>query len=294
MPLVSSLPLIRHAYDHGYAIPSFGAWSLEGMEVILQVAERLQGPVLLMAGPGEFPLNSPENLAACARILSERFSVPFALHLDHGDSVAQVEQCLKAGFTSVMLDKSALPFADNIEQTRQAVAIAAPYGLPMEGELGSVGRADDTTCEGGHESTLTDPHLAAEFVQRTGIDMLAVSIGNAHGLYTVLPKFDFDRLAIIRKTVSVPLVLHGGSGTPEDDLKRAIALGMAKVNVASELCKAFTTEYASQYATKKPWLPSALGPCNKAMAPVVDKWIKRVGSAGKAQAVLAKVAVEAV
>lgn len=293
MPLVSSLPLIRHAYEHGYAIPSFGVWSIEGMEVILRVAERLQAPVLLMAGPGEFPNNSPENLGAAARYHSDRFEVPFALHLDHGDSVAQVAQCLKAGFSSVMLDKSALPFAENIALTKQAVAVAAPYGLPMEGELGSVGRADDTTVEGGHESTLTDPHLAAEFVQKTGIDMLAVSIGNAHGLYKVLPKFDFERLAIIRKTVEVPLVLHGGSGTPEDDLKRAIALGMAKVNVASELVKAYTTEYAKQYETKKPWLSIALGACNQAMSPVVDKWIHRTGGVGKSKAALSKAAVEA-
>ncbi|MGH7142899.1 MAG: class II fructose-bisphosphate aldolase [Planctomycetota bacterium] len=293
MPLVNSLPLIRHAYDHGYAIPSFGVWSLEEMEVILRVAQKLQAPVLLMAGPGEFPLNSPENLGAAARWHSERCDVPFALHLDHGSSVAEVEQCASAGFTSLMLDQSALPFEENIAQTTQAAAVAARFGLPLEGELGSVGRADDTTVEGGHESSLTDPHLAAQFAERTGIDLLAVSIGNAHGLYTVLPKFDFERLAIIRRTVGVPLVLHGGSGTPEEDLKRAIGLGMAKVNVASELCRAYQTEYLKQYETKKPWLPIALAAAYQAMAPVVEKWIHRTGGVGQAKAVLAKAAVPA-
>jgi tagatose 1,6-diphosphate aldolase GatY/KbaY len=153
----------------------------------------------------------------------------------------------------------------------------------VEGEIGSVGKVDDSTVEGGESSTLTDPAEAARYAELTGVDALAVSIGNAHGIYTKLPVFDFDRLEKIRRAISIPLVLHGGSGTQPEYIKRAIQLGMVKINVASELCKAFRESYAAEHANgRMGWLPTVLGSARKPMAEVIAKWLVLCGAAGKA------------
>ena len=276
--------LLRPAYEGGYAVPSFCAWNAEVTETILQVASDLRAPVILMSGPGEFPLNSPETLARITRVLVEAYNIPVALHLDHGDSPELVRTCLKAGYTSVMLDYSTRPFDENVAALKQAVAMAHPLGMTVEGEIGSVGKVDNSTVEGGDDSTLTDPAEAARYAELTGVDALAVSIGNAHGIYTRLPVFDFERLEQIRRAVRVPLVLHGGSGTQPEYIRKAVALGMAKINVASELCQAFRDTYAEQHAGgRKGWLPTMLGAARPAMAKVVERWLLLSGAAGKAK-----------
>jgi tagatose 1,6-diphosphate aldolase GatY/KbaY len=253
-------------------------------ETVLQVASDMKAPVILMSGPGEFPLNPPDTLAGVCRAVASKYSVPAALHLDHGDSPATVEQCLQAGYTSVMLDYSSRPFDENIKGMKQVVAMAHPRGVTVEGEIGSVGKVDDATVEGGNKSTLTDPAEAARFVEMVGVDALAVSIGNAHGIYTRLPVFDFDRLEKIRQAVGIPLVLHGGSGTQPEYIRKAVALGMAKINIASELCKAFRDTYAEQHGGGKTgWLPTMLGAARPAMAKVVERWINLSGAAGRAR-----------
>jgi tagatose 1,6-diphosphate aldolase GatY/KbaY len=276
--------LLRPAWAAGYAVPSFCAWNAEVTETILQVATDLQAPVILMSGPGEFPLNPPDTLGRISRAIAEKFNVPAALHLDHGDSPELVETCIKAGYTSVMLDYSLRPFDENVASLRDVVARARPRGVTVEGEIGSVGKVDDSTVEGGNTSTLTEPADAARYAEMTGVDALAVSIGNAHGLYTRLPVFDFDRLQKIRAAVGVPLVLHGGSGTQPEYIRRAVGLGMAKINVASELCKAFRDTYAGQHADGKTgWLPTLLGASKPAMAKVMERWFILCGAAGKAR-----------
>jgi tagatose 1,6-diphosphate aldolase GatY/KbaY len=247
------------------------------------VAAELKAPVILMSGPGEFGLNSPDTLGLIAHGLIKRYPVQAALHLDHGDSFEMVEECIRAGFTSVMLDYSLRPFAENVEALKQVVAKARPKGITVEGEIGCVGKVDDVTVEGGQTSTLTEPSDAARYAEMTGVDALAVSIGNAHGIYTKLPVFDFDRLEKIRRAVPVPLVLHGGSGTQPEYIKRAVSLGMAKINVASELCKAFRDSYATEHANGKiGWLPSTLAAARKPMAEVMARWFKLAGAEGKA------------
>jgi len=283
MTFVPMHHLLRPAYESRYAVPSFCAWNAEVAETILQVASDMRAPVILMSGPGEFPLNAPDTLARISCAIASKYSVPAALHLDHGDSLETVELCLKAGYTSVMLDYSTRPFDENVAGLKQVVAMAHPRGVTVEGEIGSVGKVDDSTVEGGDRSTLTDPAEAAHFVELTGVDALAVSIGNAHGIYTKLPVFDFDRLEKIRQAVAIPLVLHGGSGTQPEYIKRAVALGMAKINIASELCKAFRDTYAEQHSGgKNGWLPTVLGAARPAMAKVIERWINLSGAAGKA------------
>ena len=275
--------LLQPAWKQGYAVPSFCAWNAEVAETALQVASELKAPVILMSGPGEFGLNSPDTLSRIAHALIQKYPVRAALHLDHGDSFEMVNDCIEAGFTSVMLDYSLRPFAENVEALRKVVSIARPKGITVEGEIGCVGKVDDVTVEGGQASTLTEPSDAARYAESTGVDALAVSIGNAHGIYTKLPVFDFDRLEKIRRAVSVPLVLHGGSGTQPEYIRRAVGLGMAKINVASELCKAFRDVFAAEQAAGKPgWLPSTLAAVKAPMAEVMVKWFKLAGAEGKA------------
>ena len=275
--------LLQAAWKGGYAVPSFCAWNAEVTETILQVAARLKSPVILMSGPGEFALNPPDTLANIARVLVNKYAVPAALHLDHGDSPELVDACLAAGYTSVMLDYSTRPFDENVAALAAVVQRAHPHGVTVEGEIGCVGRADDLSVEGGKSSTLTEPADAARYAELTKVDALAVSIGNAHGIYTKLPVFDFERLEKIRKLVPVPLVLHGGSGTQPEYLRKAIGLGMAKINVASELCQAFRQTYAEAHAPGKyMWLPMALGTIRPAIASVVEKWINLCSCAGRA------------
>lgn len=274
--------LLQSALAGGYAVPSFCVWNAETMDGVLAAAADLRAPVILMGGPCEFSLLPPVAMAAVACAVARRYRVPAALHLDHGDSVALVRDCLKAGYTSVMLDYSGRPYAENAEALRAVVALARPRGVTVEGEIGAVGRADTVIDEGARASRLTEPEEAAAYARETGVDALAVAIGNAHGLYTKLPQFDFDRLAAIRAAVSIPLVLHGGSGTPAADLARAIGLGMAKVNVASELVQALRQSLLDQWgAPRNLWAPLALAEATRAVRPVVAKWIQLLGAAGK-------------
>lgn len=283
MKLLPMHELLQPAWKQGYAIPSFCAWNAEVTETALQVATELHAPVILMSGPGEFPLNPPETLGLLTRAIASKYNVPAALHLDHGDSPEMVETCIQAGYTSVMLDYSTRPFEENVAALQAVVAKAKPKGVTVEGEIGSVGKVDDSTVEGGDHSTLTDPKDAARYAEMTGVDALAVSIGNAHGIYTRLPVFDFERLAKIRSTVGVPLVLHGGSGTQPEYIRRAVSLGMAKINVASELCKAFRDTYAEEHAGgRQGWLPTMLAAARPAMAQVMERWFRLTGAAGKA------------
>src|SRR5438477_7346052 len=175
--LVPMHELLQRAWKHGYAVPSFCAWNAEVTETALQVASELHAPVILMSGPGEFPLNSPDTLARIAKSLIEKYPVPAALHLDHGDSPELVDTCIKAGYTSVMLDYSTRPFAENVAALKSVVARARPKGVTVEGEIGCVGKVDDLTVEGSEISTLTDPLDAARYAEQSGVDALAVSIG---------------------------------------------------------------------------------------------------------------------
>lgn len=281
--LIPMKTMLLDSAKRGFAVPSFCVWNAEAMTVVLRAAAECRSPVILMNGPCEFVALRPAALAECARALVRDCPVPVALHLDHADSIELVQECLDAGYTSVMLDYSAKPYAENTAALRETVKRARKTGATVEGEIGHVGRVDNVTAEGAGPSTLTVPSEAASYTAETGVDALAVSIGNAHGLYTRLPQFDFDRLLEIHKAVRVPLVLHGGSGTPEADIKRAISLGMAKVNVATELIAAFRESLRSQWnAGRNLWLPLAQAEAMENMGQVVRKWISLTGAAGKA------------
>jgi len=283
MGFVPMIELLKQASNEGYAVPAFCVWNAETIKTVMQIGDRMKAPIILMSGPGEFSLLGPIELSKIANALIESFEIPVALHLDHGESLAQVQACLAAGFTSVMLDFSLMPYTENVKALREVVAMAHPIGVTVEGEIGHVGKVDQSSVEGIFDSTLTEPEEAVSYVVETGVDALAVSIGNAHGIYTKLPKLDFNRLAMLHEMVHVPLVLHGGSGTPEEDLQRAISLGITKVNVATELIVAVRESLMKQWNMgRNMWTPLAQGVAMGEMAKVVEKWIRCVGAIERA------------
>ncbi len=260
--------LLADARRRKYAIPSFCVWNAESIETVLRIARRLNAPVILMSGAVEFSLLRPHTVASLARLFIEEYPVTAALHLDHGDSLDLVDACLAAQFTSVMLDYSAKPFAENVEALCEVVRRARPLGVSVEAEIGHVGRVDNISIESERPSTLTEPADAAAFVEATGVDALAISIGNAHGQYTRLPQFDFPRLAAIQAATAIPLVLHGGLGTPDEELRQAIVLGITKVNVATDLIKAVRESLLRQWqAGENLWTPVALAAATRTTEP---------------------------
>nr|MDO8088156.1 class II fructose-bisphosphate aldolase [Candidatus Sigynarchaeum springense] len=283
MKYLSGIELIKKAEKGGYAVPAFCAWNAEIMNVILKTAAEVHSPVIVMQGPSEFLLLSPVETAAIARALVKLYDVTAALHYDHGDSLSVLNTCLDAGFTSVMLDYSTRPYQENVNALKEAVLVAKRFHAAVEGELGAVGKVDDAVKEGSKHDELTDPRKAREYVEQTGVDMLAVSIGNKHGMYTTLPKFDFHRLQEIHESVPIPLVLHGGSTTPEPDIKRSVDLGIRKINLASELVACVRESLKQQWTEgKNTWLPVALAEATKCLPTIIRRWMKMAGSEGMA------------
>ena len=283
MDLVSMSSLLQPAQAQRYAVGGFTLANLETTYAITEEAGARRSPALLMIGPWELPLLGAAGAVAITRMAAQDGDVPVCLHLDHATEFGLVQTCIEAGFSSVMMDASAEGFEGNVEATRKVVEMAHPRGVSVEGELGAVGRGDGWSVEGAPESSLTDPKRAAEYVERTGIDALAISIGNAHGMYVHSPVLDFERLAAIRDAVSVPLVLHGGSGTPLDQLQRSISLGICKVNVASELSRAFLNAIVETVAPAegKVWWTTALTNGKTAMREIVGRWMGELGCAGR-------------
>lgn len=283
MKYVPMAELMKKAKTGGYAVPAFACWSAEVMSVVLKTAQDMASPVILMGAPIDLDEIAPEEYGRVALAVAEGYHVPAALLLDHGDTMERVTRCMDSGFSSVMLDYSRHPYAENVAALREVVKLAKSRRITVEGELGAVGRVDDVTVEGSHHASLTDPAQARQFVEETGIDVLAIAIGNAHGHYTSLPRLDFDRLDQINRNAGVPLVLHGGSGTPPADLKRAMGLGICKVNIASELVTAYRESLMRQWGNKQHlWIPQACGQAAREMAEVVRRWIRTLDSAGKA------------
>jgi ketose-bisphosphate aldolase len=283
MKFIPMKELLETAKKRGYAVPAFCVWSMETLLNALETAEALKSPVIVMTGVPELSLVQPEDFGLMARSVAGRFTIPAALHLDHGNSVDLARRAISAGYTSVMLDFSAKPFEENVAGMKQVVEMACPKGITVEGEIGHVGKAEMASAEGQGDSTLTIPSEAADFVHQTGVDALAISIGNAHGNYSKLPKLDFERLAEIASAVNPPLVLHGGSGTPDPDLKKAISLGIAKINVATDLANAWRNALTSQWSVNRNlWPPIALGEAKKAISEVAAKWIRMAMSNGRA------------
>jgi len=237
MSTAVSAEALREARRQGRAIVGFSIYDLEQGIGVVRAAEAERAPVLIQAGSSAFGFAGREALAGLALGLAREADAAVGVHLDHATEVEEVERCLALGYSSVMFDGSGLPLEQNAELSRRVVASAHAVGAWVEAELAGYAGDEDVSSEvaGG---VLTDPSLAAEFVATTGVDALAVAIGNVHGVPSTPVTLDLELLAEIATAVPVPLVLHGASGLPDDALQAAIALGVAKLNVNAELRRA--------------------------------------------------------
>lgn len=239
MPFVTTKKMLQDAQDGHYAVGAFNVENMEMVMAVIEAAEEMNAPVIMQTTPSTVKYAGLGYYLANVKAAAERADIPVALHLDHGSSYGLAMQALRTGYTSIMIDGSHEGFEDNVVLTKAVVDACRPSGIPVEAELGKVGGKEDD-LDGGDGDGYTDPNQAKEFVERTGASSLAVAIGTAHGLYKGEPKLEQERLSNIRQVVSVPLVLHGASGVPDEAVREAIRRGICKVNYATELRIAYS------------------------------------------------------
>jgi fructose-bisphosphate aldolase class II len=294
------------ARKNGYAIPALNIQNLESLKAVSEAAVEEKSPVILAISPSVIKYAGMPYIVGMAKTAAQSASVPMSIHLDHGEDFETCLKCVEAGFTSVMMDGSFLKYDENVAITKKVVEVAHAKGASVEAELGKLAGVEERSVEEKH-AILTDPAVAEDFVEKTGVDTLAVAIGTSHGAYKFkgVAKLDIDRLKKIEEKVSIPLVLHGASsvplaliekackfgaqlseakGIPEEEIKKAIALGVAKVNVDTDLRLAFTGSVREVLSTSpKEFDPrKILGPAKEAMKQVAKSKMQLFGSSGKA------------
>lgn len=282
--LVNTKYMLLDAQQKGYAVPAFNIHNLETLQTVAETCARLGSPLILAATPSTFAFAGRDYIQAMAEAAARRHDIPIALHLDHHEDITQICQSLELGVTSVMIDASMKPYDQNVAIVREVVALAHSYGATVEAELGRLsGQEDDLLVEDG-DSAYTSPGQAVDFVAKTGIDSLAVAIGTAHGVYETKPVLDVERLSEIRALVGVPLVLHGASDVPGQDVAECVRRGICKVNIATDLkipfsgaLKAFFLENPQESDPRK-----FMAPAKAAVARVVEEKIAICQSGGRA------------
>ncbi len=241
MGLVNTIDILNHAEKHSYAVGAFNVINLEFLNGILEAAETMRSPVILNIAESHFPYINIEEITPAIKYMANHACVPVVLNLDHGLSFETVVRALRCGFSAIMYDASGKPFEQNIEETRLVVKMAHSVGVSVEAELGRV-----IGAEGGEKTArakrefFTDPDEAEKFVSETGIDVLAVSVGNVHGFYEGKPELDFDLIAELKRRTGISLVLHGGSGISDDDFRHSVQCGIRKINYFTEMSKMAT------------------------------------------------------
>ncbi|MCI0679244.1 MAG: ketose-bisphosphate aldolase [Actinobacteria bacterium] len=239
MPLVPLAEILDAARDQGYCVPGFTIDNLEIVAPLIEAGETERSPVVIQAGPVGLDHAGWETLAAVVATRAGVSSVPIALHLDHGSSIEQAHRAIDAGFTSVMIDGSSLDERSKLDLTVAVVRSAHESGASVEAELGPIAGSEEGVSVSDADASLTDPGMAERFVEQTGIDALAVSVGNVHWVSDSPPVLDFGRLRLLRDAVPVPLVLHGGSGVAREDLPDVVRCGVTKLNIAFNVNRAF-------------------------------------------------------
>jgi len=288
-----------------YAVGAFNISNLESLLAVVEAAVEEKSPVIVAVTPSSIRYAGLAFFEKIVKTAAKPAPVPMSLHLDHGEDVETASKCIEAGFTSVMIDGSHLKFEGNIALTKRVVNLAHPKGVSVEAELGRLAGVEESTVE-EREAVLTDPDAAEEFVKRTDVDALAVAIGTSHGAYKFKgePKLDFERLKLIREKVGIPLVLHGASsvpswiiekavkygaelggakGIPEEHIRKAISLGIAKINIDTDLRLAFTAT-VREFLVKSPKMfdpRKILGSAKEAMKEVVKSKMLLFRSSGK-------------
>lgn len=229
--LVNMKELLKKAQEGSYAVGSFSVANMEMILGVVKAAEEMRSPIILQIAEVRLNHSPLEIIGPCMLAAARNATVPVAVHLDHGTTLECIKKALKLGFTSVMFDGSHLPFEENAERTKEVVALAKEYGAATEAEIGCVGGSEDGSAD--IAMRCTSPSQAKEFYEKTGVDALAIAIGNAHGFYKEAPELRFDILEEVAQTVSVPLVLHGGTGIEPEDFIRCHQKGIKKINIAT-------------------------------------------------------------
>lgn len=243
--------VLKSANQLNMAIGAFNTHNLEMLPAIIKAAEKQKSPVIVQTSGGTANYVGHRNLVAVCKSMSEEYGVDVVLHLDHAKDFKEIRKAIRAGYSSVMFDGSSLPFKENILGTRQVVNFAKEYGVSVEAELGTVGGTEDGIVVSQKDVFYTEPEDAKEFVLETGIDALAVAIGTNHGQYKSKTDISFEQLKKIRQAVNIPLVIHGGTGVKEEDVKKVINLGIRKFNVGTELLVGWNRKSKECYEMNK-------------------------------------------
>ena len=282
--ILSTREMLLKAQREGYAVPAFNIHNMETLQVVAETAMEMKSPVIIAGTPSTIEdYAGPDYIKAMAEVAANKYDIPIAIHLDHFEDVEAIKRDIDIGFKSCMIDASKKPFEENISIVKDVVEYAHRYDAVVEAELGKLGGKEDDLVVDEKDAMYTNPDDAAEFVDKTNVDSLAIAIGTAHGLYKGEPKLDFERLKEIRSKVSIPLVLHGASDVPDDLVKEAISLGICKVNVATDLkipfadaVKKFFNENSKESDPRKYMTPG-----KEAMKEIVKHKIEVCGSANR-------------
>ncbi|MFB3166687.1 ketose-bisphosphate aldolase [Neobacillus sp. 179-C4.2 HS] len=262
--------LLRVAKEYKFAVPAFNICSYDMLKAIMEEVEDQKAPVILEIHPDEIAYLKDEFVAS-VREFALRSTVPVVIHLDHGGSIYDVTRAIRNGYTSVMIDASLDSYDKNVEITKKIVEIAHAVNVSVEAELGTIG--NNGSYEGGSDKIIyTDPDQAIDFVEKTGIDTLAIAIGTSHGLYPkdITPKLNIDLLKVINEKIDIPLVLHGGSGNPDHEVSESVKYGIGKVNLSSDLKSVFFNEIRKVLSEN----PTMYEPCE--IFPIANEKVKEV------------------
>jgi fructose-bisphosphate aldolase class II len=282
--LTTGKAILDVANEHSFAVPAFNISDWAMFQGIVEISEETDAPLIVAIHPDEVGHIGPDMITGIAA-RAHRSSVPIAIHWDHGGSYDQILQAIQYGFTSVMIDGSLLPFEENVAITRKVTEAAHAVGLSVEGELGTIGANDSYAEAGSAEIIYTDPDDAVTFVQQTGADSLAVAIGTFHGFFPahLKPELKLDLLKEIKSRVRIPLVLHGGSNNPDDEIREAARIGINKINISTDIKVAYHNRMREVLGDDpKVREPNAIQPaCIEAMKAVAAQKIELFGAAGK-------------
>lgn len=252
MALENMIGMLKQASAEKRAVGAFNILDYNSMRAVIKAAEEINAPVIIQTSTATVKFWGAGAIAGWARELAAASAVPTALHLDHCKDMEMIHKCIANGWTSVMIDASARPFAENVALTKEVVARAHPKGISVEGEIGKIGGVEDTVAVSAKDANLADPAQAEQFYKQTGIDCLAPAVGTAHGFYKETPKIAFDRIKEIAKLTGVPLALHGGTGLSDDVFRRCIRSGCAKINVSTHIKHAFISGFIAYYDEHRP------------------------------------------
>lgn len=284
--LVNMNEVLRPAKKNKYAVGLFNAVNLELARGIIAAAEATQSPVIMGTAEVLLPYGPLEEVSYYLIPMAKKAKVPVVVHLDHGLKYDTCVKALELGFSSIMYDCSTDSYEDNVRKVKEMADIAHSYGATIEGELGHVGDNEGSAEGSDHlvdpSKFFTDPKLARDFVEKTGVDALAIAVGNAHGAYKLPPKLDFDRIRTIRDTVDVPLVLHGGSGLTDNDFKTAIHEGISKVNIFTDINIAAVEAEFKKFTSMEKGVIDLIPAAVEAVKQETMKKMKLFGSDGKA------------